>query len=424
MLRANDTGSWTKPSPAQYPHQWNWDSGFCSLGWATFDPGRARLELESLLGARWRSGMVPHLHYDPAHLADYFPGPDRWPGAERQVAVPGTLTSGITNPPVAALAACRLAAAGGEEGAAFGGRVCDALCAWVGYLLEDRRSPVGPLVTVVHPWETGWDNSPRWDQLPAAGLKPKRAYQRLDTRAVAGAQRPGARDYDGYIALAEIISEGGFDLAAYRGRTPFLVHDVVFDALTHRAAVELNGLCVSLGRPPAFAAERLREFAQAFEDFHWNPGAATYHDYDLVTGRRLETPSAAAVAAIGGDLVPAERALALLDRYRERCRGLVPLPTVPPDSPAFDPALYWRGPVWLSVNWLVIDGLRRLGLAEASRRLARESIAAFGRSGFAEYLDPVSGEPRGIGGFSWTAALLLDLLATTDWGGRPARPAA
>ena len=40
VLRANDAGRWTKPSPAQYPHQWNWDSGFASLGWAAFDPRR------------------------------------------------------------------------------------------------------------------------------------------------------------------------------------------------------------------------------------------------------------------------------------------------------------------------------------------------------------------------------------------------
>ncbi|HEY8643612.1 MAG TPA: glycoside hydrolase, partial [Candidatus Dormibacteraeota bacterium] len=102
VLRANDAGRWTKPSPAQYPHQWNWDSGFASLGWATFDPPRAALEIESMLGARWRDGMVPHVHYDPRHLADYFPGPDWWPGAQRRVAVAGELTSGISNPPILA----------------------------------------------------------------------------------------------------------------------------------------------------------------------------------------------------------------------------------------------------------------------------------------------------------------------------------
>ena len=53
VLRANDAGSWTKPSPAQYPHQWNWDSGFASLGWATFDPPRAARYQRASIRTSW-----------------------------------------------------------------------------------------------------------------------------------------------------------------------------------------------------------------------------------------------------------------------------------------------------------------------------------------------------------------------------------
>ena len=31
VLRLNDTGEFTKPSPHQYPHQWNWDAAFIAL---------------------------------------------------------------------------------------------------------------------------------------------------------------------------------------------------------------------------------------------------------------------------------------------------------------------------------------------------------------------------------------------------------
>ena len=415
MLRANDTGRWTKPSPAQYPHQWNWDSAFISLGWATFDTERAMLEVESMLAAQWRSGMVPHVHYDPAYLAAYFPGPDRWPGAELQVRRPGELTSGISNPPVLVLAACRLAASGGEVAASFAGRVLDPLSDWLRYLFRDRRLPGSPLVAVVHPWETGWDNSPRWDLLAAAGLKPRRPYRRLDTRAVAETERPSGRDYDGYIALAEIISGSGFELAAYRARTPFVVHDVLFDALCHRAAVALNGLARILGRAEPFAERELADFARAFEELHWNERAGTYFDYDAQADRQIEVPSAAALAALAGDLVPRARALAILDGYLARNGGLLPVCTYPIGAPGFDPDLYWRGPVWLNVNWLVIEGLRRVGLAERAEALARQTLAAFAPTGFAEYLNPVSGEGRGIASFSWSAALTLELL---EKGGR------
>ena len=368
-----------------------------------------------MLAAQWRSGMVPHVHYDPAYLAEYFPGPDRWPGADLEVRRPGELTSGITNPPVLVLAACRLAASGGEEAASFAGRVLDPLSDWLRYLFRDRRLPGSPLVAVVHPWETGWDNSPRWDLLAAAGLTPRHPYQRLDTRVVAEGERPSGRDYDGYIALAEIISGGNFELAAYRARTPFVVHDVLFDSLCHRAAAELNRLARTLGRAEPFAEGELADFARAFEELHWNERAGTYFDYDAQADRQIEVPSAAALAALAGDLVPRARALAILDGYLARNGKLLPVCTYPIGAPGFDPDLYWRGPVWLNVNWLVIEGLRRVGLGERAESLARQTLAAFAPTGFAEYLNPVSGEGRGIASFSWSAALTLELL---EKGGR------
>jgi len=43
LLRKNDAGSFTKPGPRQYPHQWNWDSALIALGLSHFDlPPRER----------------------------------------------------------------------------------------------------------------------------------------------------------------------------------------------------------------------------------------------------------------------------------------------------------------------------------------------------------------------------------------------
>src|SRR5512143_102482 len=77
VLRLNDMGEFTKPSPRQYPHQWNWDSAFIALGLAQFDLPRAFDEVRSLLAAQWRDGMVPHIIY-PEGASDYFPPPEFW----------------------------------------------------------------------------------------------------------------------------------------------------------------------------------------------------------------------------------------------------------------------------------------------------------------------------------------------------------
>ncbi len=44
VLGNNWTGGFTKPSPKLYPHQWNWDSGFISIGYSHFDQKTEVLE--------------------------------------------------------------------------------------------------------------------------------------------------------------------------------------------------------------------------------------------------------------------------------------------------------------------------------------------------------------------------------------------
>ncbi|MDP9363026.1 MAG: glycogen debranching protein, partial [Chloroflexota bacterium] len=102
VLRANDLGGWTKAAPRLYPHQWSWDSAFIAVGWARLDPVRALRELETILGAQWATGMVPHIVYNPdAPPGGYFPDAERWDCARLNPAAPRAVaTSGICQPPV------------------------------------------------------------------------------------------------------------------------------------------------------------------------------------------------------------------------------------------------------------------------------------------------------------------------------------
>ena len=78
-------------------------------------------------------------------------------------------------------------------------------------------------------------------------------------------------------------------------------------------------------------------------------------------------------------------------------------------DPRFEPKRYWRGPVWLIVNYLVADGLARCGLADAAEAVHRDSLKLI-EGGFAEYYDPVTGEGLGGGNFTWTAAMVVELV--------------
>ncbi|NEJ83097.1 neutral trehalase, partial [Rhizobium leguminosarum] len=111
ILAANDRGGYTVPTDRLYPFQWNWDSAFVAMGFALYDTDRAYRELERLVEGQWADGMIPHIVFH-APSDTYFPGPNVW---RTRHAIP---TSGITQPPVFAIALRKLHEAAGKDGEA------------------------------------------------------------------------------------------------------------------------------------------------------------------------------------------------------------------------------------------------------------------------------------------------------------------
>ena len=86
------------------------------------------------------------------------------------------------------------------------------------------------------------------------------------------------------------------------------------------------------------------------------------------------------------------------------------MPSHDPADPRFDAKRYWRGPAWLVVNYMIADGLTASGETEVAARITGSSLDLIEESGFAEYYDPLTGEPLGGGRFTWTAAMVLEFL--------------
>ena len=72
--------------------------------------------------------------------------------------------------------------------------------------------------------------------------------------------------------------------------------------------------------------------------------------------------------------------------------------------------------MWLIVDWLVAEGLRQAGLAQEAAAVGH-TVLELAEKGLNEYFHPRSGAPLGAGGFSFSAAVALDLLQTK---GKPA----
>ncbi len=405
VLRANDHGGYTVPSARLYPFQWNWDSGFVALGWATFDEARAWLELESLVGAQWDDGMIPHIVFHKASTG-YSPGPEVWGTEGRRPP-----TSGISQPPVLATVVRRLLEEARDRGLAEAKAeaLTPALLSWHRWWRGARDPEGSGLVVIHHPWESGRDNSPDWDAALARVPTTRNRYERRDLALIDADQRPHQHEYDRYLYLVDLFRDLDYDSDRLSRDCPFRVVDVGTNAILHRADLDLIALAEKFGheveaRELASRAARTRH---AFADL-WHPEHGLYLSFDRRAGAPIEVPSAAGFLALFGRIPGPDMAATLAEtaaRWTERTRFA--LPTMQPDHDLFEPRRYWRGPVWAHFNWLIAEGFAAYGHNAIADRLRVDMRRLIEAGGFFEYYDPRDGTGCGGGEFSWTAATAL-----------------
>ncbi|MFE9250225.1 hypothetical protein [Streptomyces sp. NPDC007088] len=290
VLAENWTGTSTVPSRGLYPHQWSWDSAFIAIGLRHLSPLRAQRELETLFAAQWADGRVPHIVFNPSVPLDaYFPSPDFWRSSSAEAAPGAPETSGIVQPPVHALAVWLVhrAAPGLSASRGFLERMYPRLAAWHRYLLECRDLGGGGLVSVVHPWEQGMDNSPSWDA-PLSRVVPAeaRSYRRADLDHGAPEDRPTDLDYGRYVRLAAEYRDRGYaDDAApgsgLGGGGLFAVEDPAFNALLIASEYALAEIAGVLGGAPGPRRERARRLTRALVTRLWDGEAGMFLCRDL-----------------------------------------------------------------------------------------------------------------------------------------------
>ncbi|MDN5698550.1 MAG: glycoside hydrolase [Rubrobacter sp.] len=427
VLDFNWSGEYTKPSPRLYPHQWSWDSAFIALGYATYDTDRARRELRSLFDGQWSNGLLPHIVFNP-ELDNYFPGSGMWRTEESPDAPRDRGTSGVIQPPAHAIAALRAyqrAAGRADEkkGRELLEEVYPGLLAFHDYLHRERDPYGVGLVHIRHPWESGMDNSPLWDQiLQRITLRPGDVpgYERVDVNFAASEDRPVDAEYDRYIYLVEHAANRGYDEREILRDCPFAVQDVLFNSLLCAAHRDLSEIARLLGEDPAPHESRALRVATAMNERLWCEERGLYLGFDLAAGERLRVYDAlSSFLPLYAGVPDQHRADTLVANLQASgfCLdggGGYPAPSYDRRGFGFSPSRYWRGPVWINTNWLLMHGLRRYGFDQQARLLRDTILRLVESSGFHEYFHPTTGRGHGSDFFSWTAALLLDVLSQDE----------
>jgi hypothetical protein len=423
ILQSNDRGGWTCPAPDLYPHQWLWDSAFVAIGLANTNPKRAASEITSLLEGQWTNGMIPHMIIRDD--SNYWAGTDFWQSHRVTYAPKSIATSGITQPPMAAIAALRVAQSLPQSGRhVFLAAVLPRLIAYHNWLYRERCPKNTGLIVLIHPWENGLDNTPPWmDMLARIGqsgwakLAEELKLQKLvgllrqDVRVVPPGERLSDLDAMRCINLAVIYRNQRYDSHRILRRPTVALESLVSNSIlvvANEALAEMATL--ARAELPSDLMKKADSTRQALEEL-WDNDTGQYYPRDYTSGRLIKSPSIATFLPLYSGCISPDRAKQLVSLLTSTSYWPdYPVPSVPIDDPDFDDKLYWQGPSWVNINWLIIKGLERYGYTDIAQKLTLKTLGMISNSGFSEYFSPITGQGLGADNFSWTAALLLDLI--------------
>ena len=385
-----------------------------------FDAEQAYREIRSLFRAQWSDGFLPHIVFNP-NAQDHFPGPEYWQ-ADRSGRVPADVsTSGISQPPVHAtmIVAALDLDPDKDRALRFLNEIYPKLKALHDFFFTHRDPRGEGLVTAVHPWETGIDNAPLWDE-PLSRITSTSSWSRDMQRRYDELAQHGERPPRTYIAkysfLVENLFRHDYDWQAILSRHPFQVQDILFNAILCRAERDLATIAAAVGADSAPHIERAVRIARAMNAKLWNPDADTYDSYDVVADRHLRRETIFSYIPLYAGCCDADKSARVVNRLRVRCfcladHNCVAVPSYDMCQADFDGEFYWRGPVWFNINWFLAKGLRRHDQPELADWIEHSLLQLAIRDGFYEYYSPETGSGLGASDFSWTAALFLDLAA-------------
>jgi len=329
------------PSKIHYIGVWQWDNFFHALAYRHVDLRLAEDQLRILLDHQREDGMIPDAVHDE--------------GTVTHLTFP--VEADVTKPPLIAWAAWKIYEISRDT--EFLSEIYAPMVRWNRWWFEYNDPDGDGLCEYRHPFSSGLDDSPLWDDGMPATSPDLNTYLCLQQESLS--------------KIAHAIGEED-DAAMWAQRANEIVERMMAKLWEERTGLfraRHNGLAIETRTP--------------------------FNLFPLLSGR---LPRAVADRLVAHLIDPNE----FWSPY--------PVPTVALDDPKFNPWQMWRGPTWVNVNYLLIEGLARSGYSELARELRRRTLALIaGHDDIYEYYNPVSGErpPKAASLFGWSAAVYIDL---------------
>ena len=200
------------------------------------------------------------------------------------------------------------------------------------------------MVAIVHPWESGRDNSIDWDEaferVPTQGVS---EFKRRDTSHANPEHRPTDEQYKRYIWLVEQFRGLDWDNTAIAQQSKFQVVDPGFNAILIRACTDLGQCAETLGLESIAQESRaLAQLGITGLDKLWADELDQYLCLDRLTGNLVMSESVGGLLPVfvGIDDNKAEHIAERIQRLKREANYLVPSHSLA--DPRSEELRYWR----------------------------------------------------------------------------------
>ncbi|MGE5461970.1 MAG: amylo-alpha-1,6-glucosidase [Syntrophothermus sp.] len=329
------------PSKASYIGTWLWDSALHAIAYRHVDPELARDQVRVMLAQQQPDGMLPDAIFDEGVVTE----------------IDHPIQGRVTKPPILAWAVLKIHEM--HPDADFLREVYEPLVRENRWWLEQKGNTQDRLAQYTHPYSSGLDDSPLWDDGMPVISPDINTYLQIQMNSLA--------DIAAAIGKRE-------DARKWRERAT---------ALTTRMIIQLWD-------------ERTGSF-QALHEGKKVPVLTPFNLLPIWTGQ------------LPGGYT--ERLISHLT-HADEFMGKFRLPTVAYNDPKFDPQTMWRGPVWANINYFFIEALQKIDRDDLASELRKQTLELIANQpGISEYYDSQTGvaPPRAIPAFGWTAAIYIEL---------------
>ncbi len=405
VLINNRRSGYTLPTNNElYPAQWNWDSAFIALGYSYFNMEYAIEELEKLISGQWEDGMIPHMLFHD-NDESYFPNHKTWDCGNK---VP---SSGITQPPIIATIIKKIVDQNKLDKNQMKRMeiIIKKLKKYLDWFYNYRDTNKIGLAAIIHPWESGLDNSPIWDgPLDKVKIEENLKYERRDLNVSRSSNRPLKKDYDGYITLLNQFKKNKYNPRKIVNESMFNVIDIGFNSILIRATKDLVEISKKFNLDFTDLKNKISKSEESLIKFYKDDDQS-FFSYDFKNHNLIKVDAISNYFILFANLENQEINNKIIDKLKKyNSQKDYFFTTVNPKDKAFEETRYWRGPVWINSNWIVYQGLINKDKIFSSL-IKNKTLELLENKKFHEYYNYKTGECLGANNFSWSAALYLDL---------------